>query len=97
VKKVLTDEQKTRATIKKLKEAALPTPTKKPETVWSIMFASSKKKGESASTAKESTAAAAQKYKTLSPAELEVRAHRRIILKYTNLLSLDLQPSSQSE
>lgn len=73
VKKVLTEEQKSRADLKALKEAALSPPTKKPDTVWqAVLTETTRADGTGGDVALKSKSAAAR-YKSLSPAEIEVR------------------------
>ena len=72
-KKVLTEQQKTRADVKKLKETALATPKRLPSTAWSVVLdeATRGSAGGPSSIGSAATTAAA-KYKALTPAELEV-------------------------
>ncbi|RDL41967.1 uncharacterized protein BP5553_01946 [Venustampulla echinocandica] len=75
-KKVLTDKQRTAASIRDLKAKALTPPPNKPSTVWQLIFQESMKsktrEGGISDTARE----AAAKYKSLSPAELETYNHK---------------------
>lgn len=70
-KKILTEEQTEKLTLKELKAKALSFPKKKPQTAWSVLASEYTK--EHASTAfATGFKDAAVKYKSLSPAELEV-------------------------
>lgn len=78
--KRLTPEAKEKAHIKELKAAALFTaPKRKPQTVWLLVVAQEASKGTSAPV---SAKGASAKYKSLSPAEIEVRKLLSIYYHY---------------
>jgi hypothetical protein len=74
-KKVLTEEEKAKLELRKLKEAALSPPKDKPSSAWAVLLAethaASEVKGGKNGLGDVATASAV-KYKSLAPAELEV-------------------------
>lgn len=93
VKKVLTDDQKERITVKVLKQKALTLPPALPENAWQVMMHENRALAKG-STVGDYTTTLGAKYKTLSPEEKEVR---KTCLKSFTLLTLStvIEPNSQ--
>jgi hypothetical protein len=70
-RKIPTEEEKKKAALKVLKATALSPPKQKPQTAWTVLAAESAKANPSAQLGSEMKAAST-KYKSLTPAELEV-------------------------
>jgi len=71
-KKVLTVEQQKRAEIRELKKTALSPPKGTPSSAWTVLWADFVKQRRAGTSVKEVALEASAKYKSLTPAELEV-------------------------
>ena len=75
--KELTDEEKTAKKIRELKKLALKSPSGPPTTAWTMVVAEVMNKNIGGAAARGGMKNASEKYKTLSPAEQEVRVAAR--------------------
>jgi len=71
-KKVLTVEQQKRAEIRELKKTALSPPKGSPSNAWTVLWVDLVKQRRAETSVKEIGLEASAKYKSLTPAELEV-------------------------